>query len=133
MIRDDQGVAGNARTPILWLGTVMIFIGIGLLIYLGMSVIQVLEDPTRAELVRMVLSSIQNNGMLVSGEINNKTFVIKGSDGLQYFFLGILGLMMISILVRIVISVISGGVNLVMSTQPKVMPQPEHQSDASNQ
>ena len=129
MIRDDQSVIGNARIPIIWLGTVMIFIGIGLLIYLGMSVLQVVEDPTRAELVRMVLSSIQNNGMLLSGEINNNSFVINASDALQYVFLGILGLMMISILVKIVISIISGGVNLVMSTQPKAMRQP----DAMNQ
>ena len=121
-MNNTQDPAQTIRTPILWLGVSLIVLGAGALIFLASAVVQIIEDPTQVELVTWLISSTEKTGLLINGDLDGKTFEIRASDALQYLFLGIIGLMMVSVLVSVVSSLISSGIKLVMFTRQSSLP-----------
>ena len=133
-MNNEQDLIDRVSKPILWLGLLLILLGSGALIYIAITTVQIVKNPSRVELVKWLLNSIKESSLLLSGELNNIPFEIKASDALQYIFLGIIGLVMVSILVSVINSVISGGVKLVMfSQQQRKEPKQQEQSSAIQQ
>ncbi|MEJ2692687.1 MAG: hypothetical protein P8166_06395 [Candidatus Thiodiazotropha sp.] len=130
----EQDLIESVSKPILWLGLLLILLGSGALIYVAITTVQIIENPSQVELVKWLLSSIKESGLLLSGELNNIPFEIEASDALQYVFLGIIGLVMVGILASVINSIISGGIKLVMfSQQQRKEPKEQGQSNAIRQ
>lgn len=132
-MNNEQDLIDSVSKPILWLGLLLILLGSGALIYVAITAVQIIENPSQVELVKWFLSSIKESGLLLSGEVNNIPFEIEASDALQYFFLGIIGLVMVGILVSVINSIISGGIKLVMFSQQQRKEPKEQQPNAIRQ
>ncbi|MCU7924260.1 MAG: hypothetical protein KZQ88_16345 [Candidatus Thiodiazotropha sp. (ex Dulcina madagascariensis)] len=94
----------------------MIIVGAGTLLYLAYISVQIIQAPAEVELVKWLISSTEKSGLIVSGVINEKAFEIQFSDAMQYLFLGLVGLTLVSILVSVTNAFISGGIKLVLFT-----------------
>ncbi len=124
-MNDNPEVLNSVRKPILWLGLSLIVLGSGSLIYLAMTTVEILQNPSQVELVKWLQSSVEESDLLVHGNIDSHTFEIEASEAVQYLFLGLIGLTMISILVSVVSSFISGGIKLVTFSQSAPTPSEE--------
>jgi hypothetical protein len=116
-MNNKQDLVDSVSKPILWLGLVLILFGSGALIYLAITTVQIVQNPSQVELVRWLMSSVKESGLLLSGEVNNIPFEIEASDALQYILRGIIGLGMVGILVSVINSIVSSGIKLVMFSQ----------------
>ncbi len=96
-----------------WVGISLVCAGSISLIYLAISVFQVVQSPSESELVSWVITSVSNSELLLNGHMGDKIFEVHASRPLHYLFLGIIGLLAIGILARVVGALITGGVSLI--------------------
>lgn len=111
MIQQDpeKGVQGL----VYWMGIALVGAGGLCLIYLALSLVQLMQSPGGSDLVNWVLSSAWDNGTLVSGHLNENLFEIRVSDKLQYLLLGLIGLIAIGVFAKVVGILIEGGIALI--------------------
>jgi energy-coupling factor transporter transmembrane protein EcfT len=107
---------------------ILFFTGIGLvisgsvvLIYLATVAVNIIENPESVELVNWVLSKAKESTLVASGHLNENSFEVQFGDTLQFLFLGIIGLVMVSILVTLVSALVSGGVRLLLASQAEII------------
>jgi disulfide bond formation protein DsbB len=116
-MNNNQDNLNSVRKPILWLGLTLIILGSVSLIYLAITTVEILQNPSQVELVKWLKSSVEESDLLVHGKFGNHNFEIEASEAVQYLFLGIIGLTMISILISVINAFISGGIKLVTFSQ----------------
>ena len=112
MIR-QQKLLTRVRVSSFWIGVFLVAGGALSLVYLAMSIVQVIEGPGQSGLIKWLMVSI-NNELVMNGVINERTFELHISEVFQYMFLGIIGLIMLNILAIVVNTLISGGIELIV-------------------
>ena len=118
-----ENAVENLKKPVFWMGSALVAAGGAVLIYLAVVCVQIINNPGEVELVKWLLASTEETGLIASGHINNNAFEIRLSDALQYLFLGVIGLTMVSILASVVSALISGGIKLVLYGQQEAQAQ----------
>ena len=112
-IVEEKSVEDKARAMARNMGAVLVVGGAAALLYLAYAVVQVVTNPAESPLVQWIISGVGESTLVVNGHVGEQTFAIQSSDQLQYIALAILGLIMISILARVVSTLISGGIKLI--------------------
>ena len=112
MIR-QQKLLTRVRVSSFWIGVFLVAGGALSLVYLAMSIVQVIEGPGQSGLIKWLMVSI-NNELVMNGVINERTFELHISEVFHYMFLGIIGLIMLNILAIVVNTLISGGIELIV-------------------
>jgi hypothetical protein len=112
-MNSQNNLSETIKLPIYIVGLILVFSGAASLVYLAISVIQVLQSPQESELVQWIVSTIGNNELILSGYSNEDKFELRASEAFQYLFFGVIGLMMLNILTSVVNSLISGGIQLI--------------------
>lgn len=110
----ENNLLEKIKGPVFIIGVMLVLAGAISLTYLAASVIQVLQSPQESELVQWVTSTVGNNDLILSGNFDGKKFEVHATDVLQYLFLGIVGLVMLSILATVVNALVSGGIKLIL-------------------
>ena len=96
-----------------YIGIALVVIGATAVIYLLMSVMQVLKAPEESELVQWAISTISGGDTLLSGHFDGKEFEFTASEPLQYLLLCAIGLIIINLLVLISNSLIGGDIRII--------------------
>jgi hypothetical protein len=109
----NHEVNESVKGLVYWVGISLVCAGSFSLIYLAISVFQVVQSPSESELVSWVITSVSNSELLLNGHVGGKLFEVRASQPLHYLFIGIIGLLAIGILARVVSTLITGGVSLI--------------------
>ena len=108
-----EQIPEGIRRPLIWFGVLIIAVGGFLLLYLGIVVYQVINNPEKVKIVEFVLRQVQIDDKAIFGSINNKPVEIYLSKELRTVFFVFLGVLMFSALAGIVKALISGGVKII--------------------
>ncbi len=111
MARDQ--IFGGIRRPLVWFGVLIVAVGGFLLLYLGIMVFQVINNPEKVKVVEFVLRHIQIDDKAIYGSLGNKPVEIYLSKELRAVFFVFLGILMFWALAGIVKALISGGVKII--------------------
>jgi hypothetical protein len=112
MVR-EEAVEDKARALARNIGAFLVVGGGVALLYLAYALVQVVTNPAKSPLVEWLVSGIGEGTFVLNGHMGEQTFEIQSSEHLQYIALAILGLIMVSILVKVVKALISGGIKLI--------------------
>lgn len=121
----QNNLQDKIKGPVFTIGLILVICGSISLIYLAISVVQVIQSPEESGLVKWIVSTVGEKELVLSGHANENKFEIHASEPLQYLFLGLLGLVMLSILATIVNTLISGGIKLIMFSKRELEAQPD--------
>ena len=113
MMIEEQSVEDQARAMARYMGAFLVVGGAAGLLYLAYALIQVVTDPAESPLLQWLVSGIAESTLVVNGHVGEQSFAIQSSEQLQYIGLAIIGLIMISILARVISTLISGGIKLI--------------------
>ena len=108
-----EQIPEGIRRPLVWFGILIVAFGGFLLLYLGIVVYQVINNPEKVKIVEFVLRQVQIDDKAIFGSINNKPVEIYLSKELRTVFFVFLGVLMFSALAGIVKALISGGVKII--------------------
>ena len=94
-------------------GVLIVGVGGFLLLYLGIMVFQVINNPEKVKIVEFVLRHIQIDDKAIFGSLNHKPFEIYFSKSFRTVLFVLSGVFMIWVLAGIVKALISGGVKII--------------------
>ena len=112
MMAREREIPEEIRGPVFYFGIVLVVTGAVALIYLAISVVQILQSPADASIVKWVLETVAESEVILAGHINDEPFEFRASEPFQYMFLSVLGLMMVSLLTAIFSNLLRGGLQL---------------------
>jgi hypothetical protein len=98
---------------VYWVGIALVVSGAVSLLYVAILVVQIIQSPSESQLIAWVMSSFGSEELLFAGYLNETQFEVRANDELQFILLGLLGLVAISILARVVSTLITSGVALI--------------------
>ena len=111
MIQQEE--SSPLKGLIYWAGLVLVVTGALSLLYIAIIVVQMIQAPAESELIAWVAASFDTEELLFAGHIDETTFAIHANDKLQFVLLGLFGLIALSILTRVVATLITSGVGLI--------------------
>ena len=116
-MRTENRIPEEIRGPVFYLGLALVLFGAMALIYLAISVIQILKGPSDSSIVQWVLATVAESELILKGHVDESTFEFHASEPFQYLFLCVLGLIVISLLSAIFNALLKGGVELIRFSQ----------------
>jgi hypothetical protein len=120
------------RTPILTTGIILVAIGAVLLIYLGLTVFEILNTPEDVRIVQFALENVAVGEEAFSGQIGDQEFEVNLSAPIRSALFLFLGVILFGVLASILKALISGGVDLIrLATGPRE-PKPEQIRPGAN-
>lgn len=111
-MREEPNVGDKIRTAIFWAGIALIMTGVLALLGLATVAVDIIKDPEGVPLVKWLAEQANGNEFYLRGFFEESRFEFNFSPALQYIFLGIIGLFIISIFSVIVRGLISIGAQL---------------------
>lgn len=109
----DSRIPEEIRGPVFYLGLALVLFGAMALIYLAISVVQILKAPAESSIVQWTLEKVAESEVILNGHIGEKTFEFHATEPFQYLFLCVLGLMVVSLLSAIFSALLKGGIELI--------------------
>jgi hypothetical protein len=110
---DTEQILEGVRRPLVLFGVLVVGVGGFLLLYLGIMVFQVINNPEKVKIVEFVLRHIQIDDKAIFGSLNHKPFEIYFSKSFRTVLFVLSGVFMIWVLAGIVKVLISGGVKII--------------------
>ncbi len=110
---ETERILKGLRRPLFWFGVLIVAVGGFLLLYLGIIVFQIINDPERVKIVEFVLRHVQTDDKAIFGTIGNRPFEIYLSKSLRTVLFVFLGVLVFWALAGIVKALISGGVKII--------------------
>jgi hypothetical protein len=110
---DTEQILEGVRRPLVLFGVLVVGVGGFLLLYLGIMVFQVINNPEKVKIVEFVLRHIQIDDKAIFGSLNHKPFEIYFSRSFRTVLFVLSGVFMIWVLAGIVKALISGGVKII--------------------
>ena len=107
------------KDPIFYIGATLVGVGGVSLIYLVLSVVQILKSPEESGLVQWIMNIAQSNEMILRGYFGEENFEIEASEAFQYLILCVLGLIVVRLLTSIFMTLITEGANLLMTDKTR--------------
>jgi hypothetical protein len=110
---DTEQILEGVRRPLVLFGVLVVGVGGFLLLYLGIMVFQVINNPEKVKIVEFVLRHIQIDDKAIFGSLNHKPFEIYFSKSFRTVLFVLSSVFMIWVLAGIVKALISGGVKII--------------------
>jgi len=110
---DTEQILESVRRPLVLFGVLIVGVGGFLLLYLGIMVFQVINNPEKVKIVEFVLRHIQIDDKAIFGSLNHKPFEIYFSKSFRTVLFVLSGVFMIWVLAGIVKALISGGIKII--------------------
>src|SRR4030042_3918980 len=99
---DTEQILEGVRRPLVLFGVLIVGVGGFLLVYLGIMVFQVINDPEKVKIIEFVLRNIRIDDKAIYGSINHKPFEIYFSKSLKSVLFVLSGVFMLWALAGIV-------------------------------
>jgi hypothetical protein len=112
-INPKDNLVEKIQGPVSLIGMLLVLSGAIALIYLAISVVQVIQSPQESEWVQWITSTVKNSDLVLSGHFNENEFQLHATAAFQYLFLSIIGLAMLSLFTTVINALISGGIQLI--------------------
>ncbi|MEZ5930454.1 MAG: hypothetical protein R3F54_00575 [Alphaproteobacteria bacterium] len=113
VVRDDDGAHHAAGMVMIVLGVALVVIGALMLVYLGMTVVDILKDPDDIRLVSLILERTQTEGQAFFGQIGEFSVTFTIGEPLRTMIFVLVLLWILLALLRIVTSIVGAGRDLV--------------------
>ena len=110
---DTEQILESVRRPLVLFGVLIVGVGGFLLLYLGVMVFQVINNPEKVKIVEFVLRHIQIDDKAIFGSLNHKPFEVYFSKSFRTVLFVLSGVFMIWVLAGIVKALISGGIKII--------------------
>lgn len=110
---DTERILDGMRRPLVLFGVLIVGVGGFLLLYLGIMVFQVINNPEKVKIVEFVLRHIQIDDKAIFGSINHKPVEIYLSKSLKTILFVFSGVLMFWALAGVVKALISGGIKII--------------------
>jgi hypothetical protein len=122
------------RTPILATGLLLLGIGAVMLIYLGLMVFKVLNEPEEVRIVQFIQETVSIGDQVFFGNVGEQEIEIHLSESVRTVLFLILGVSLLGVLAGILKVLISGGIELIrLASSPREERSPRDTPDPRNQ
>jgi len=110
--------------------TGMILVGIGAmtLLLITISVVQIIRNPSKSDLVQWLDKTLEGQHAVLSGNFDGSTFEIQASEAFQYIFLCLVGLIILRLMTSIFMAFIKSGTALMAQANEKKKEQETRQA-----
>ena len=116
-MRIENRIPEEIRGPLFYLGLALVLFGAMALIYLAISVVQILKSPSESSIVQWTLTTVAESELILKGHVDERTFEFHATEPFQYLFLCFLGLIVVSLLSGIFSGLLKGGLELIRFSQ----------------
>jgi len=100
------------RKFVLVFGVVLVVFGGIILFYLGYLVLQVINDPEELRIGQYILEQFKAGDLAFYGSVEEKRFTVHLAEPLKTAIFLFVGVLVVWVLARIVLSLISGGIKM---------------------
>jgi hypothetical protein len=101
------------RKFVLVFGVVLVVFGGIILFYLGYLVLQVINDPEKLRIGQYILEQFKAGDLAFYGNLEEKRFTVHLAEPLKTAIFLFVGVLVVWVLARIVLSLVSGGIKMI--------------------
>ena len=112
-IRIREGSGSGISTFLVTVGGALVVAGAGLLVYMGILIVDVLRDPQSVGLVNQILSATGRTGEALSGKFGDASFRLHLDEPVNTLLFVIASIWVLSAFANIVSSIIRAGTGLI--------------------
>ncbi len=113
--------------PQHYVGMILVGIGSLALLYIVVSVMQMIRNPTGAGLINWVMKTVAGKQAVLGGTSGGETFEIHASEAFQYMFLCLIGLIILRLLTSIFISFVKQGTDMMVQASKRQQEREAHE------
>jgi len=100
------------RKFVLIFGVLLVVFGGVILFYIGYLVLQVINDPKEVRVVEYILEQFKAGDLALYGNLEEKRFTLHLAEPVKAAIFLFVGVLIVWVLARIVLSLISGGIQM---------------------
>jgi hypothetical protein len=101
------------RKFVLFFGVLLVVFGGIILCYLGYLVLQVINDPEKLRIGQYILEQFKAGDLAFYGNLEEKRFTVHLAEPLKVATFLFVGVLVVWVLARIVLSLVSGGIKMI--------------------
>ncbi|MCL4679584.1 MAG: hypothetical protein KJ017_13425 [Alphaproteobacteria bacterium] len=106
------------RALLSLVGLVLVVAGAGFLLYVGITVIKVIDTPEDIKIFSVLFENITGDEKVVYGNVDQQEFNIFFSARLQKIVYSVLGLMILALMTQVIGTLLSAGVKIIRVANP---------------
>lgn len=106
------------RALLSLVGLVLVVAGAGFLLYVGITVIKVIDTPEDIKIFSVLFENITGDEKVVYGNVDQQEFNIFFSARLQKIVYSVLGLMILALMTQVIGTRLSAGVKIIRVANP---------------
>jgi hypothetical protein len=106
------------RALLSLVGLVLVVAGAGFLLYVGVTVIKVIDTPEDIKIFSVLFENITGDEKVVYGNVDQQEFNIFFSARLQKIVYSVLGLMILALMTQVIGTLLSAGVKIIRVANP---------------
>ena len=110
---NNKSDLGGFRKPLFILGALLVCLGGIVLLYLGLVVFNVINNPEQVRIVELVLSYVKVDEVIASFTYGDKKADVTISESARLIIFLFFGIVLLSILAGILRVLISGGISII--------------------
>lgn len=103
----------NLARPLFFLGVALVIAGVALLVVVGVTAFQVIDDPDSVGLVKFLQSRLGAGDRMLYGHVGNDTFEVAMTDPARTVILLFFGVLVFWVVAGIARAIISAGINMI--------------------
>ncbi len=101
------------RRLIALLGIAIVVVGGLVLFYLGVLIMDVINDPEEVKIIEFVLQQVKADEAIATGQFGNESFKVAISESFRLILFLFIGVLFLSVIAGIIRTIIGGGINIV--------------------
>lgn len=110
--------------PLLLLGVALVIVGVVLLVLLGVTVFQIIDDPDSVGFVKFLQSRLGDDERMIFGHVGKETFELAMTEPARTVILLFFGILVFWVAAGIARAIISAGINIVRAMSGLVREEP---------
>ncbi|MCB1593076.1 MAG: hypothetical protein KDI90_11565 [Alphaproteobacteria bacterium] len=119
------------RTLLSLVGLVLVIAGAGFLLYVGFTVIKIIDTPEDIKIFSILFENITSDEKVIFGNAGMQDFNVYFSPRLQKIVYSVLGLMILALMTQLISTLLSAGVKIIRVANPPASKSANQRSDDS--
>jgi len=104
---------GEFRKPMIIFGIVLAGLGGLILSYLGVLVLEIINNPAEVKVVELILAQSRIDGAVIFGVLGEHQIDINLSEPVKLFMFSLIGVLILLVLGKIIETLISAGISII--------------------
>ncbi|MCB1681336.1 MAG: hypothetical protein H6858_00875 [Rhodospirillales bacterium] len=110
------------RALLSMVGLVLVIAGAGFLLYVGFTVIKIIDTPEDIKILSVLFENIKGDEKVIYGNAGPQDFNVYFSPRLQKIIYSVLGLMILAVMTQLIGGLLSAGVRIIRAAYPAPRP-----------